>query len=198
MQNRRSKALTIHTIQTARLITRRFTMDDLQDIHRILDVVLKMDDLTVEQRADWLGWTVMNDVQLERLHQPTYGDKAVVHKENNQLIGSVGLVPSVTPAKQLLHYTPNPVRNALIRPEMGLYYGFDPAYHRKGYATEAVQGLIDYAFSNLRLERIIATTDYDNEKSQAVMRRLGMDIQRNPFPDPLWCQIVRILENPIR
>jgi ribosomal-protein-alanine N-acetyltransferase len=190
--------LPLNTIQTSRLIIRRFIMDDLQDIHRILDVVLKMDDLTLDQRADWLRWTVMNDVQLERLYQPPYGEKAVVLKENNQLIGAVGLVQSVTPAGQLAHYTPNPMPNALIRPEMGLYYACDPAYQGKGYVTEAAQALIDYAFTDLRLERIIATTDYDNEKSQAVMRRLGMDIQRNPFPDPFWCQIVGILENPAK
>jgi hypothetical protein len=28
------------------------------------------------------------------------------------------------------------------------------------------------------------------------MRRLGMDVKRNPFPDPFWCQIVAFLDNP--
>lgn len=194
----RSKALTLHTIQTARLIIRRFTMDDLQDIHRILNAAFQLDKSPLEQRDEWLRWVVMNDFQLERLYQPPYGDKAVVLKETNQLIGSVGLVPSVIPAGQLLYYTPSPRPNALIRPEMGLFYAFDTAYHRKGYATEATQALIDFAFTEMQLERIIATTEYDNEKSQAVMWRLGMDIQRNPFPDPFWCQIVGILENPAR
>jgi hypothetical protein len=28
------------------------------------------------------------------------------------------------------------------------------------------------------------------------MRRLGMRIDRNPYPDPPWFQVVGILENP--
>ena len=85
--------------------------------------------------------------------------------------------------------------NTLYRPEVGLYYAFDPVYQRHGYATEAARGLIDFAFSELHLGRIIATTEYDNERSQAVMQRLGMTLARNPFPDPFWFQVVGILEN---
>ncbi len=183
-------------IETAHLIIRRFALDDLPDIHRILNAAFSEDAVTLDHREDWLRWTVMNDVQLERLHQPPYGDRAVVLKASNQLICSVGLVPAIIPAAQLPYFNPTPTPNALHRPEVGLYYGFDPAYHRQGYGTEAVQGLVDFAFTQLRAERVIATTDYDNVGSQAVMRRLGMTIQRNPFPDPFWCQIVGILENP--
>src|SRR5258708_25198786 len=171
-------------------------MDDLEDVHRIIDLETQLEPGSLEQRAEWLRWTMMNDVQLEWLHQPPYGDKAVVLKESNRLIGAVGLVPAVTPAAQLPYYSANPTPNARIRPEVGLYYAFDPAYQRKGYATEAVRALVDYAFKELRLERIIATTDYANERSQAMMRRLGMSIQRNPFLDPFWCEVVGILEHP--
>jgi [ribosomal protein S5]-alanine N-acetyltransferase len=95
-----------------------------------------------------------------------------------------------------LHYNnPQPTPNARLRPEFGLFYAFDPAFHGKGYATEAAQALTDFMFNNFNIERIIATTEYNNQRSQAVMRRLGMDIQRNPFPDPFWCQIIGILEN---
>ena len=84
---------------------------------------------------------------------------------------------------------------ARAREEIGLYYAFDPAYHGHGYATEAARGLIDFAFTALHLGRIVATTEYTNERSQAVMRRLGMTLARNPFPDPFWFQVVGILEN---
>jgi [ribosomal protein S5]-alanine N-acetyltransferase len=45
------------------------------------------------------------------------------------------------------------------------------------------------------LRRVVATTTYDNEASMGVMRKLGMRIERNPFPDPPWLQVVGILEN---
>ncbi|MGH2520966.1 MAG: GNAT family N-acetyltransferase, partial [Anaerolineales bacterium] len=64
-----------------------------------------------------------------------------------------------------------------------------------GYATEAARALIGYAFRELNLRRIVATTDYTNEASIAVMRRLGMRIEKNPYPEPEWFQVVGVLEN---
>ena len=56
--------------------------------------------------------------------------------------------------------------------------------------------MIDYAFDQLSLGRIIATTNDDNAASLAVMRKLGMTLDRNPLPTPPWLQMVGILENP--
>src|SRR5258708_33197217 len=64
-------------IETARLIIRRFVLDDLPDIHHILNAAFPEDAVTLDQREEWLRWTVMNDVLLARLHQPPYGDRAV-------------------------------------------------------------------------------------------------------------------------
>jgi len=36
-------------------------------------------------------------------------------------------------------------------------------------------------------------TEYDNLASQGVMRRLGMKLEKTPFPDPPWLQVVGIL-----
>ena len=87
-------------------------------------------------------------------------------------------------------------RNALATAEVGLLWLIEPAHQGQGYASEAAQTLIDYAFGTMRLLRLIATTEYDNLASQAVMRKLGMTIERNPFPDPPWLQVVGILPNP--
>ncbi len=187
-----------HPLDTPRLLIRPLLMDDLAEIYRILDVDLRFDDLTLERRREWLLWATMNDTQLARLYQPPYGEKAVTLKDSGRLIGLAGLVPSVIPAAQLPHFNPQPRPNALIRPEMGLFWALDPVYQGQGYATEAAQALIDFVFNELHFERVIATTETDNLHSQAVMRRLGMDIQRNPFPDPFWCEVVGVLENPGR
>ena len=45
------------------------------------------------------------------------------------------------------------------------------------------------------LQRIVATTTYDNTASIGVMRRLGMTIERNPLPEPIFMQVVGVLEN---
>ena len=66
---------------------------------------------------------------------------------------------------------------------------------RHGYASEAAQALIDYAFQELRLKRIVATTSYDNIGSMGVMRKLGMRVEENLLGEPPWLQVVGVLEN---
>jgi RimJ/RimL family protein N-acetyltransferase len=44
----------------------------------------------------------------------------------------------------------------------------------EGYASEAVSRLLDYAFGDLGLHRVVAITDQENEPSFALLERLGM------------------------
>ena len=55
--------------------------------------------------------------------------------------------------------------------------------------------MVEHAFSELNVKRIIATTTYDNAPSLAVMRKLGMLLQKNSLDTPIWLQIVGILHN---
>ncbi len=139
----------------------------------------------------------MSYEELARLHQPPYGDRAIVLKDTGRLIGACGLAPSLDAFGQLPAFQAADADRwrGYTSPEVGLYYAVSPAYQRQGYATEAARALIDYAFTHLRLRRIVATTTYDNAASMAVMRRLGMHIERNPYPDPPWLQVVGVLEN---
>ena len=58
--------------------------------------------------------------------------------------------------------------------------------------------MVSYAFDELELEQIVATTENDNFRSIAVMKRLGMTIERNPSDEPHWFQTVGVLVNPAR
>ncbi len=71
----------------------------------------------------------------------------------------------------------------------------DCLHQNLGYASEAARAMIDYAFGQLKLRRILACTEYDNLASQGVMRKLGMTPLRNPHTEPPWLQIVGLLEN---
>jgi RimJ/RimL family protein N-acetyltransferase len=184
-------------LESERLRIRPFHNSDLPDLFQIKQAIGWVDgQKTAEQQlldeANYLEWAVRNERQLAQLDQPPYGDRAVVLKENDALIGSVGLVPCVDVYGQLPSLGGQ--ANCLATAEVGLLWLIDPAYQGKGYASEAAQTLIDYAFGQMRLQRLIATTAYDNPASQAVMRKLGMAIERNPFPDPPWLQVVGILE----
>jgi [ribosomal protein S5]-alanine N-acetyltransferase len=191
------------TIETKRLTIRRFTMDDLNDSNQIyVDAGWTDPDDTPEQalskRRTWLEWSVRNYDALVNLYQPPYGDLAVTLKGETHLIGSVGIVPGLAPYGQLDYYKERGFAGdeRLFFPEVGLFWVFLKEHWGKGYATEAAQGLIDFAFNELKLRRILAWTEYENENSMAVMRRLGMTIEKNPLPDPYWFQVVGILENP--
>jgi ribosomal-protein-alanine N-acetyltransferase len=186
------------TLETERLTIRPFTPDDLHPYHHINTAVGWTDETQTPEanlaaRRDWLDWTIRNYQQLARLYQPPYGDRAVILKTTNQLIGSCGLVPLLAPFGQLTPFGRHP--DSLYSTEMGLFWIIDPAHQSQGYATEAAAALIHYAFTELHLHRLVATTDYTNHASAAVMRRLGMTIEHNPFPDPPWMQVVGILTN---
>lgn len=185
-------------LETERLVIRPFVMDDLAAVHQLYVDVGWVDieatpEEQLEVRREYVQWSALNHVQLARLSQPPYGDRAVVLKDRGQLIGMCGLVPYVEPFGQLPYF--GGVRDGLATAEIGIMWAISPAHQRQGYATETARALIDYAFTEMRLRHIIATTSYDNIASQAVMRKIGMLIEKNPYSDPPWLQVVGILEN---
>jgi len=190
-------------LETTRLVIRPFVMEDLLDVHRLLDIELHDADLhadkmeSMAERAAWLQWSVLNTVQLAKLYQPPYGDRAAVLKSSGQLVGACGFVPCLAPFGLLPGFGPadSSGRPDRYSPEFGLFYAISPAHRRQGYATEAAQALVDYAFRRLHLKRVVATTDYDNLGSLGVMRKLGMRIEKNPRPEPPWLQVVGVVES---
>src|SRR5207249_1776037 len=136
------------------------------------------------ERRRWLEWTVASYAQLAALHQPPYGDRAVVLKRSGEVVGLCGLVPLLGPFGDA---------GGRYVPEVGLYWAVAVAHRRQGFATEAGSALVAFAFDALKLERLIATTTFDNLASIGVMRNLGMHIERNPGPEPPWLQVFGIL-----
>jgi ribosomal-protein-alanine N-acetyltransferase len=193
----------VPTLETERLLIRPFSMDDLEDVFRLFDIELSSADFGSEgaktflDRESWLRWTVLSYEELAKLNQPPYGERAVVLKPARSIIGACGYVPSFAPFGQLPAFYP-PTRQGAPHfnsPEFGLSYAFAPGHQGLGYATEAARALIDYAFSSLKVRRIVATTTYDNAASMGVMRKVGMRLETNPYPDPPWLQVVGLLEN---
>lgn len=177
-------------LETERLIIRPFNVDDTAHIGRVRSIE------DAEENRRYVQGAVAMSEHLASLWQPPYGDRAVVLKQDNCLIGIVGLVPLLMPFDQLPCFSGGRVPQTVQRStaEVGLYWECDPAYRQQGYATEAARALIDYAFTHLNLKRILANTDYDNLASQGVMRKLGMTIEHNPLPKPEWFQVMGILE----
>ncbi len=183
-------------LETERLIIREFSVADLDARHALTLEAFDF-DIPADEGRKYLQWAELNDQVLGSLFQPPYGDRAIVLKETGTLIGSVGLVPSTIPWGVLPNYRlPGEPPNYLVQPEFGLFWAVFKAHQRKGYAAEAGQAIIDFVFNKLYARRVVAQTEHDNHASQAVMKKLGMTLERNPGDKPFWFEVVGVLENP--
>ncbi len=183
-------------LETGRLVIRSFAHDDFDALHAIRSEAFGQEPL--ERDREWFDWSIRNYTALARLYQPPYGDRAIVLKASQEIVGMVGLVPSLGRFGTLPFFRARATgpASSLFTTEMGLFWALGTRYRQQGYATEAAQALVTYAFETLSMERLIATTEFDNRASMAVMQRLGMTIERNPHPTPEWFQVVGILEHP--
>lgn len=189
--------LDLPTLTTERLVIRPFTLEDLDEAVRVLDGAISPGEPgaapTAEQRAErerWLQWTVLSYEQLAKLYQPPYGDRAICLRASGELVGAVGYTPCLHPFGQVGIGDAPPMGHTA---ELGLYWGVSSLHQGRGYATEAGRALVDFAFRELCLHRIVATTEHDNLASQRVMAKLGMELRRNPLDGPPWLQVVGLL-----
>lgn len=100
---------------------------------------------------------------LARYETEGYGYYAVIHQENQQLIGYCGLLLCSLKGKQKV--------------EIG--YRLKPDYWRKGLATEAALAVINYAFEKLNLNDLIALIQPENIASIKVAEKIDMKFERN-------------------
>jgi [ribosomal protein S5]-alanine N-acetyltransferase len=84
--------------------------------------------------------------------------RVIVHKKDNVLIGDAG-------------FKSVPSENGSV--EIG--YGIAPSYRNRGFAAEAAQALIQWAFENHRVRRITAECLDNNFPSKRVLEKLGME-----------------------
>jgi len=84
-----------------------------------------------------------------------YTNWQIILKEENKSIGSVGFLGA-----------------ANKKHEMEIGYGINDEYQSKGYATEAVKALCEWAFSQ-NVYYIQAQTEPDNEPSKKVLIKCG-------------------------
>jgi RimJ/RimL family protein N-acetyltransferase len=132
------------------------------------------------------------------LGQPPYGDRAIALRDTGQLIGSVGFVPTFFALELLRHFrdTDQPPTHVCSTPEFGVFYAFGEDYRGRGYATEAVRAMLDYAFGVLNVKRVVCNTGRDNAASARMMERVGMTVFRNASGHPPGMDVIGVLENP--
>jgi len=190
-------------LTTERLLIRPLRTDDEGAVERLYADIARSGAgsdwaMTRAEVRRWLEWTTLSYSELDRLRQPAYGDRAISLRQSDQLIGICGFVPCLDAFGQLPSFAGSSSHDGgrLNSTAFGLYWAVAPSQQRRGYATEAGRALIDHAFARLKLDRIVASTTYTNVASIGVMQKLGMQIDRNPYPDPPWLQVVGVLLHP--
>ena len=69
--------------------------------------------------------------------------------------------------------------------DVDIGFAYLPAFQSKGYGFEAARAVLDYARDGLRLQRVVAIVNADNEASARLLEKLGMSFERmvQPFPE---------------
>jgi ribosomal-protein-alanine N-acetyltransferase len=144
-------------LETRRLILRKMTMEDLDDLLRIFSdpKVMRSFGGVLFDRARMKQWLLRN---LDHQDRYGYGLFSVIFRANGELVGDCGLEHTEVEGS----------------PEVEIGYDFRSAYWGRGLATEAAGAVRDYAFDQLGLRRVISLIRPDNLASIRVAEKIGM------------------------
>jgi [ribosomal protein S5]-alanine N-acetyltransferase len=148
-------------IDTGRLFLRRFTLDDLPAFHELCS----RPEIIRYAQSKPLGSleearSMMHAAPFHDYATYGYGRFACVWKESGDVIGFSGV-----------KYVPE-----IGETELG--YRFLPEFWGRGLATEAGQASIEFARSELGLQRLVAMVHPDNHASASVLRKLGFAVEK--------------------
>jgi RimJ/RimL family protein N-acetyltransferase len=145
-------------LSTKRLLLRSLSLTDLQDFlayqtHPANLEYQAIEPFTEEKALHYL------EKQSRSLPDEEAGWRAfaVQLQGEERVIGEVGIFLPAQP-----------------RSKGDIGWSLHPDYHGQGYATEAAQALLSYAFQVLKLHRVTAGCDTRNTASVRLMERLGM------------------------
>ncbi len=93
----------------------------------------------------------------------------IIHKEDNAIIGGI-----------LFKGGPNG------RGEVEVGYGLNGAYQNRGYMTQAVASILEWALDQPDVQAVVAETDKDNIASQRVVQKNGMRALRKTDAEVWW------------
>lgn len=149
------------TIETTRLILRRFTIDDAEDMYNnwasdpIVTEFLSWSphpsaDFTRQLLKDWIS----------EYEDGYYFNWGIELKENRQTIGNISVIK---------------LDKKIDAAEIG--YCMSSSYWGQGIMPEALKAVMDYLFDVVGLNRVAACHDVNNPKSGRVMEKAGMKLE---------------------
>ena len=149
-------------LETERLILRPFKEDDAINVFECWE-----SDPDV---AKYMFWTSHNDIEktkewisfeLGQIEKQDWYRFAIVLKDTNELIGTA-----------LIYY-----EEEVECWEIG--YNLGKKYWNKGYTTEAMRKVIDFAGKQLKISEIVGRYAKENTASGNVMKKLGFNYEKD-------------------
>ncbi|MEI4620479.1 GNAT family N-acetyltransferase [Bacillus cereus] len=151
-------------IETERLHIRPYRICDASALYELqkqpeVNLYIPEPIYSLKEIEDIIYWSIdMN--QRNTVNHIGKFNLSIIEKTSQKLIGYCGLGPSdFEPTSTELYY-------ALSRDTWG-----------KGFATEATSALLQYAFSTIEIETIMASVFPENKKSIHVLNRLGFEFK---------------------
>lgn len=148
-------------IETERLFLRKLTLDDAPFMLELLNTPTWLQfigDRNVHSIEDAENY--LKNGTLKSYQENGFGFYAVIEKAGGQTIGMCGLIK----------------RDSL--PDIDIGFAFLPHLISKGFGYEAASATLDYALNTLKIKRIIAIVNPDNEKSIGLIKKIGMQFEK--------------------
>jgi ribosomal-protein-alanine N-acetyltransferase len=160
-------------IHTDRLVLRHLEPGDLEPLYALYrDPEIRQyfpdGTRTLEETRDELEW-----FRNGHPHYPKLGLWATVEKSSGEFLGRCGLLPWEIDGAT----------------EVELAFMIRKERWREGLASEAAQGIIQYARNVLELRRLICLITPGNEASVAVATKVGMQFEREYTDEWGLCHI---------
>lgn len=141
-------------LETERLILRPITLDDAEACfswgsdERVARFMCYPTAKDISETIAWIKTTLVDEEEW---------NWAFVLKSENRVIGTGGIGP-----------------NKFMDGYWGIGYNFHYDYWHKGYCTEAMRAIVDYAHNELGVNKICSDHAVDNPRSGKVMEKLGL------------------------
>ncbi len=148
-------------IDTERLILRKFTLDDAEDMYNNWasdPEVTKFLTWSPHGSADFTR-TLLED-WISRYEEGDYFNWVIEYKETGRAIGNISVVK---------------LDEKVDAAEIG--YCMSRSYWGQAIMPEALKAVIDYLFDEAGLNRVAACHDSNNPKSGRVMEKAGMKLE---------------------
>jgi len=146
-------------LETERLVIRPYTPEDFEPLYAFFsdEDATRLLDLAPEQKtAEGTRALLEMVIASYETEDPIFA-MAITDKESGKYIGSCGMAPDEENSS-----------------DTQIFYALLPQYQGNGYATEAARKLLEYAFVELDLDRIVASIAAENLSSIRVAERLKM------------------------